>query len=431
MKKKISLLMLVLLVLAWYVTLSSWLGNDEKYNNMVAEAQRLEAKGMYLAAIEQYEEAKEIKGNTLELEEYIADDYLAMGDYKEYRKKLRSIIERFGPVETDLVKLYDYTKEYSSENSVIDLVKEWYEKYPEDQKVKEYYDSIKGQYLERSCVYDEIGDFVGDYAVYSSNGKKGLIGEDGKIVIEAVYDELIYDGKNKEMIAVKDGDECFYMNDKGYKTDMPEEAYESLGIVSQNRIVAKKQGKYGYLDKSFQEKTEFVYESATPVYEGIGAVKRQDKWALINKKGELVTDFIYEDVAVNSRGICSLHKMVAVKQGESFFFIDEEGQRISDQSYEAVKAFETEGMCAVCVNGKWGYIDREENVKISYTYENAKSFSGGYAAVCEEGVWGYIDENGYMAVQPEFDDAGLMTETGTAPVRHGSTWTLVQLKILD
>lgn len=431
MKKNLSIMMIVLLVLAWYVTLSAWLGNDEKYDRMIAEAQRLEGKGLYLDAIAQYEEAKAIKGNILELEEYIADDYLAMGDYKEYSRKLNSIIDRFGPVEKDLVSLYDFTVKYTSEDRLIDLIAEWYEKYPDNQKVREYYDSVKGRYVERTCVYDEIGEFSGGYAVYAQDGKKGLIGENGKVVIEAVYDEIDFDGKDKSMLPVKDGTDCFYINDKGYKTEMPDEAFESLGIVSQNRIVAKKQGKYGYLDKNFKEKTEFVFDEASAIYEGIGAVRQNDKWALIRRNGEMLTEFIYDDVALNSNGICSLHKIAAVKQGETYFFVNTDGERISDQNYDVVKAFETNGMCAVCVEGRWGYIDEEENLLIPYEYEEANPFSNGYAAVCENGVWGYIDENGYMAVKPCFDAAGLMTQNGTAPVCHGSSWTLIQLKIMD
>lgn len=431
MKKNLSIMMIVLLGLAWYVTLSSWLGNDEKYDRMIAEAQRLEDKGLYLDAIAQYEEAKTIKGSILELEEYIADDYFAMGDYKEYRKKLNSIIDNFGPVERDLVKLYDYTAAYASGDSAIDLVREWYDKYPDDPKIKEYYDRIKGQYVERTCAYDEISEFAGGYAVYEQEGKKGLIGENGKVVIEAAYDEIGFDGKDKSMIPVKDGTVCFYINDKGYKTEMPDEAYESLGIVSQNRIVAKKQGKYGYLDKNFKEKTEFVYDEASVIFEGVGAVRQNDKWALIKRNGELLTEFIYDDVVLNSNGVCSLHKIVAVGQGETYFFVNTDGERISDQSYDAVKAFETDGMCAVCIDGKWGYIDGEENVMIPYEYEDAMPFSNGYAAVCEDGIWGYIDEDGCMAVKPCFDAARLMTENGTAPVRHGSSWTLIQLKIMD
>ena len=80
---------------------------------------------------------------------------------------------------------------------------------------------------------------------------------------------------------------------------------------------------------------------------------------------------------------------------------------------------------------KMGYADKNETLKIAYAYEDAKPFSNGYAAVCKDGIWGYIDENNYMVIQPVFDAAGLMTADGVAPVCHGATWTLIQLKIMD
>lgn len=431
MKKNLSIVMVVLLGLAWYITLSSWIGNEKKYNEILAEARRLEEKGLYLDAIAQYEEAKGVKGEAAELEEYIADDYFAMGDYKEYRKKMESIIAVYGPVERDVDKLYEFTREYLSEDSVIDLVGKWHEKYPDSEVVAKYYDEVKGTYAERACAYGKIYDFAGEYAVYEQDGKKGLVGLDGKPVVEAVYDEIAFDGKDTDWIPVRDGKECFFINRNGYKTKVPEGEYDYLGIVSQNRIVAGKGGKYGYLDKNFKGKTEFVYDDATPIYEGFGAVKQGEKWALISRNGELETDFIYDEVARNSRGICSVNKMVAVKQGGAFFFVNGKGERLSEQVYGDVRAFESDGMCAVCVDGKWGYIDRKEEQKIACTYEDAKPFTNGYAAVKKDGLWGYIDQDNFMAIRPVFDDAGLMAADGAAPVCHGSTWTLLQLKIMD
>lgn len=431
MKKNLSLVMIILLGLAWYITLSTWLGNEKKYNSIIAEAQRLEEKGLYLDAITQYEEAKGVKGESLELEEYIADAYFAMGDYKEYKKKLSAIIAEYGPVERDVEKLYEFTEEYYSENSVIDLVSDLHKKYPDSEIVLHYYDGIKGKYIERTCTYDRIYDFWGTYAVYVQNGKKGLIDLDGKPVIVAVYDEIGFNGKDTEVIPVKDGEDCFFVNKNGYKTKVPEETYGAIGIISESRIAAKKNGKYGYLDKNFNEKTDFLYDEATPIYEGIGAVKQNNKWALINRRGELITEFIFDDISRNSKGICSVNEMIAVRQGDAFFFVNKEGERISGKNYEEIKAFESEGMCAVRIKGKWGFIDLNENLNIECVYEDAKSFTNGYAAVQKNGIWGYIDENNYMTISPVFDDAGLMTENGVAPVCHGNTWTLIQLKIMD
>lgn len=431
MKKNLSIAMLILLGMAWYITLSTWLGNEKKYNNIVAEAQRFESKGLYLEAISQYEEAKRIKGELLILDEYIADDYLALKEYKEYRKKLNAIIAAYGPVEQDVIKLYEFTRDYFSEDSVIELVSDLYERYPDSEIVKNYYNGVKGIYVEKTCVYDRIYDFSGNYAVCEQKGKKGVIGLDGKTVIDAVYDAIEFDDKNLQNIAVKDGADCFYINQQGHKTKVPEEPYTSMGMISQSRIVAQKNGKYGYLDQRFVEKTDFVYDDATPFYKSVGAVRKGDKWALINRRGELITEFVFDEVVQNSKGICSVNQMIAVRQGSAFFFVNEEGERVSGNDYEAVKAFETDEPCAVCVNGKWGYIDQSEQMIIECSYEDARSFTNGYAAVRQNGIWGYIDTEDFMAVVPVFDDAGLMTEEGVAPVSHGSTWTLIQLKIMN
>jgi hypothetical protein len=144
-----------------------------------------------------------------------------------------------------------------------------------------------------------------------------------------------------------------------------------------------------------------------------------------------VTDFIYDEVLQNSKGICSANKRVAVRQGDAFFLVDTKGERVSEQDYENMKAFEEESMCAVCIDGKWGYIDKDGNLKLACSYEDAKSFTNGYAAVKKNGSWGYIDENNYMTIRPSFEDAGLMTENGVAPVCHENAWTLLQLKIME
>lgn len=431
MKKKLSFVMAVLLVMAWYVTLSSWLGNESRYEELVAEAQRLEAKGLYLDAIDQYEKAAQIKGNTLELAEYTAEAYLAMGNYKEYQKQLKTILDTYGPVEADVRRLVSFHEEYSSQGTLISCVAQLYEQYPDSETIKAYYDSLKGIYEERYLSLDYIGDFRGDYAVYESDGKKGLLNEDGKMVVEAVYDELIYDGKDKNGISAKDGEDWFYISSEGYKVKEPDSPCEYLGPVSDKRIVARRNGKYGYLDSNMNVKTEFIYDDATAIHEGVGAVRQGEKWALVNKKGELLTEYIYDDVAVNSAGICSLNKVIGVCQNGSWYLINTEGERISEESYQDMKAFESGQPCAVCLQNRWGYADLEGRLVIECVYEDAESFANDYAPVCQDGLWGYIDQEDRQTVACTFAGAGHFTKNGVAPVAHGDTWTLIQLTIKE
>lgn len=431
MKKSISIIMGVLLVLAWYVTLSSWIGTNSRYQGYMEEAERLEKKGLYLDALTQYTLAKEVKPESVETDMAIAEAYFSLGDHKNYRQQLNSMLDSYGPEEVIVEKLLTYYETYTSQNSLISCVKELKEQYPESQMVQTYYDSLRGIYEEKTIHTNGIGKFQGGYAVYELNGKKGLLNTDGKIVLEAVYDELWYNGEDTEKIVVKDDGSYYLINTKGYKTAAPETDYEAMGVLSQGRIAAKKQGKYGYLDGSMKEKIAFAYEEVTAFGDGVAAVKQNDKWALINTKGENVTEFIYDDVAVNTKGSCSVSGVLGVCQGEDWFLINTRGEKVGQEVYEQMKAFEGKGYAPVCKNDRWGYIDSQGTLMVEYQYHDAKAFTNGFAAVQNNGLWGFIDAKNQWVVKPVFSDAGYLTKDGVAYVAQGDIYTLIELVILN
>ena len=428
MKKSLTLGMAVLLVLAWYVTVSSWLGNGTRYENCLAEAKRLEGKELYLDAITQYEEAMTLKSPTLEVELLIAEDYRAMGDSKGYTNKLNNIISAYGPEERAVTLLCDYYKENYSQERLMRALVSLREKYPDDKLVEEYYNTIKGLYREKYMSMQDIGEYHGKYAVYVQNGKKGLLDTNGDVVVEAVYDDIAYNGNNDDWITVKDGESYYFINKKGYKVQEPDESYEYLGILSQKRVVAKKAGKYGYLNENMKEQIAFVYDDATVFKEDLAAVKQGEKWALINRKGELKTEFIYDEVAINSIGACSVGGVVWVRQGDGWFLINDAGETIGTEVYDEVRAFETDGYCAVCKYERWGFVDQQGNLVIECNYQDAKSFANDFAPVKRGGLWGYIDTENYLAIACDFEDARQINNKMTAPVSHQGSWTLIELQ---
>lgn len=428
MKKSLTLGMAALLVLAWYVTLSSWLENGPKYENCLAEAKRLEGKELYLDAIAQYEEALTLKPATLEVDLLIAEDYRAMGDSKGYTNKLNSIISAYGPDERAVTLLCDYYKENYSQERLMRALVSLHEKYPDNRLIAEHYNTVKGLYREKYMSMQDIGEYHGKYAVYVQDGKKGLMNTEGDVVVKAVYDDIAYNGRDDDRIVVKDGDSYYFINKKGYKVQEPDENCDYLGILSQNRVIAKKTGKYGYLNENMKEQIAFAYDDATVFREDIAAVKQGDKWALINRKGEYKTEFIYDEVAVNSIGACSVGGVVWVRQGDGWFLINGEGETVSTEVYEEVRAFETGEYCAVCRYEKWGFADQVGNLVFACAYQDAKSFANGFAPVKQGGLWGYIDTENYLAVSCDFEEARQISQNMTAPVAHQGNWTLIELQ---
>ena len=57
-------------------------------------------------------------------------------------------------------------------------------------------------------------------------------------------------------------------------------------------------------------------------------------------------------------------------------------------------------------------------------YDQAFVFSEGLAAVKVDKKWGFIDKDGTLAIQPQFDET-LAFRKGLAPVRVGHKWTYI------
>lgn len=66
-----------------------------------------------------------------------------------------------------------------------------------------------------------------------------------------------------------------------------------------------------------------------------------------------------------------------------------------------------------------GYVDREtEAVRLPFRYEVAERFHDGLAAVRIDGRWGYIDQTGAVVIPPTFEDVGPF-QGGFAEIRVG------------
>jgi hypothetical protein len=106
-----------------------------------------------------------------------------------------------------------------------------------------------------------------------------------------------------------------------------------------------------------------------------------------------------------------------------FSFIDKSGKIITRQRFDDAKNF-SEGLAAVQVGGKWGFINKSGQMVISPQFEEERpswltgmvgSFSDGLALVKINEHWGYIDKTGNFAIPPQFRTAGDFSD-GLAPV---------------
>lgn len=102
--------------------------------------------------------------------------------------------------------------------------------------------------------------------------------------------------------------------------------------------------------------------------------------------------------------------------------------------YDRAEDF-SEGLAAVCIDDKLGYIDKTGEIVIPLKYEwigylgtmrgiRTSAFTDGLAVVCQNGKYGFVDKTGKEIVPCKYDDAFIFAE-GMAAVKLGTKWGFI------
>ena len=106
-----------------------------------------------------------------------------------------------------------------------------------------------------------------------------------------------------------------------------------------------------------------------------------------------------------------LEGLCAVKKHLLWGYINRDGRVVIGLHYEFAEQFKLikNGvfLARVKENGKYGYIDNDDNYIFEPCFDDAKSFwGGGFAPVMKNGLWGFVDIHGDLAVEFQFEQVG-------------------------
>ncbi len=118
-----------------------------------------------------------------------------------------------------------------------------------------------------------------------------------------------------------------------------------------------------------------------------------------------------------------------VSSSETIGFIDAQGRLVfrCPPEFNGLRPRFSDGLVGFCVDGQWGYLDRQGKVAIDPLYDDVREFCDGVARV-SSGVrktvadgpviakWGFIDRAGRWIVQPERFEAILDFSEGLGAV---------------
>ncbi len=263
------------------------------------------------------------------------------------------------------------------------------------------------------CIYQFAEPFCNGNALVMLHGKYGVIDTNGKEVIPAVFKSIsqylppvgsnthcfgvlvgvetdsahgIYDIKEHKFYPAADYNDA-YIEHYGYewyrKISKLKDKKWLIGVVNEKsefvlppiysfvggesewpRIRVVRDGKWGFVNMSFQETIPPAFDSAKRFLNGFAPVKMNGKWGYINAAGQQVVSYIY-DVAGN---------------------------------------MESRGIAPVAVNGSWGAIDTIGNIIISLDNQKVFVYSDGYA-IKRYGKWALADAKGIQRTAFIYDSA--------------------------
>ncbi|AFZ25732.1 hypothetical protein Cylst_3596 [Cylindrospermum stagnale PCC 7417] len=112
--------------------------------------------------------------------------------------------------------------------------------------------------------------------------------------------------------------------------------------------------------------------------------------------------------------------MAAVKMGYKSGYIDKTGKLVNRLQFDSAEPF-SEGLALIKVKNKYGYIDKNTKLIINAQFDDAASFSEGLAAVKIADKWGYIELTGKIIIAANFDEAKPFS-SGMAAVKIDNKW---------
>lgn len=429
--KLITILFIVLIISGWMTTLLSSESNDtEEYNAHLEMAGEYFERGLYQKALEEYDVALSIR-NT---EEIWGEKLNA---YEKRYKENTEIYDEFLSAAQSAVVYYPENAEYlmilanlyiirDEYISAYDVLNKAIENGMSDEKIDALFLEIKYLYEIKWNAYTGYRTCVNGYYAVSETGIWTYIEEDGTATD---FKQLVFASSIGEsgVRLVQDEIRSYLVDSREVVQGILNFTPVDAGVFSEGLIAILNEKGYSYYnslgDKQFGE-----YNQAGTFVDGQAAVQQDGKWFLIDRSGKKVSSTIYEDIILYADGTHLKNDvMIAKKDGTYKFYKGEK----TIGSYTDVDIITEDGIVAVSVAGKWGFVDLEGREIIPPSYADAKSFSNGLAAVSNGEYWGFINTDGILVIDYIFYGADYFNTEGCCMVEtgQGTNYQLISLYI--
>lgn len=263
----------------------------------------------------------------------------------------------------------------------------------------------KGNIIKKSTSHiapTRLGDL---YDIRASDGLIGLVDNTGKYVVPPQYDKIekIVPELEQKWKPQREYSPNYFNVWKNGKCGLIDQSgvqlipakFELVATYNRGHAVVLDRGNYGIVDANGDYLIKPNYKLITMYDDVIAALDHQQNWHLFDSSGKLLP----------------LHIDGAVGENSQPWLYD--------------------GMAAVIIGDKCGFINSRGEVAITPQYDLTKHFSSGYGLVQKGGMWRYIDKTGKLIKSMTFADAEPLKMGGATVTVAGPLFTFVNASQLD
>lgn len=262
------------------------------------------------------------------------------------------------------------------------------------------------------------------YIIVDEEDKYGIINSNKKVIIEPQYKE-IKQISNDNLFIVNDG--VSKIVDKDNQVILDNVSEEIISINNKN-IIVNNANKYNIINLQNETLLDEDYDYLEYIFDNYYVAKKADRYGVINTENQVKIDFNYLSISyrMDAKFLEAENESYETEIYDSQFnykvkgIINEVNNevgyiriRVEDEYKYYNFKFEEKQNNEILLgktlylskkNGKYGFIDKNNNVIVDYIYDDAKEQNAyGYSAVKMNNLWGVIDKMGKVILEPTYE----------------------------
>lgn len=191
-------------------------------------------------------------------------------------------------------------------------------------------------------------------------------------------------------------------------------------------------GKWGLMDTNGKELIQARFDDFQSNSKVLGKylIKENGKWGMVNLQADYLLEPEYDSLAFSKNRIKFwLGKNVGLMDIEGKILLQARFEDLMPKMNDLGEWTASEGLFLMKQNGKYGFVDEKDSIRIEAEYEEAEDFSEGLAKVKKNDKYGFVDRNGTLVIPCQYNWADNFKEgIAAARIDQGGDQGLINQK---